>query len=93
MIGGFLGAGKTTLISRLARHYTDLGKKIGLVTNDQAYGLVDTEHLRSQGFDVGEVLAPAFVANSMTWSKPLKNYPKTLCRTSLLQSPLVVALT
>ena len=60
MIGGFLGAGKTTLISRLARHYTDLGKKIGLVTNDQAYGLVDTEHLRSQGFDVGEVPGACF---------------------------------
>ena len=52
--------GKTTLISRLARHYTDLGKKIGLVTNDQAYGLVDTEHLRSPGFDVGEVPGACF---------------------------------
>lgn len=60
MIGGFLGAGKTTLISRLARHYSDLGKKVGLVTNDQAYGLVDTEHLRSQGFDVGEVPGACF---------------------------------
>lgn len=60
MIGGFLGAGKTTLISRLARHYSDSGKKIGLVTNDQAYGLVDTQHLRSQGFDVGEVPGACF---------------------------------
>ena len=60
LIGGFLGAGKTTLISRLANHYMEQGKKVGLVTNDQAYGLVDTEHLRSKGFDVGEVPGACF---------------------------------
>lgn len=60
MIGGFLGAGKTTAIARLARHYTDQGLKVGLVTNDQAYGLVDTETLRAQGFDVGEVPGACF---------------------------------
>ncbi|MEE2640607.1 MAG: GTP-binding protein [Planctomycetota bacterium] len=60
MMGGFLGAGKTTLISRIARHYSEQGKKIGLVTNDQAYGLVDTEHLRSEGFEVGEVPGACF---------------------------------
>lgn len=60
MIGGFLGAGKTTLIGRLARHYTDRGLKVGIVTNDQAFGLVDTKSLRSQGFDVGEVTGACF---------------------------------
>ncbi|MGI9429675.1 MAG: GTP-binding protein, partial [Bythopirellula sp.] len=60
MIGGFLGAGKTTTISRLARHYTANGLRVGLVTNDQAYGLVDTETLRAQGFHVGEVPGACF---------------------------------
>ena len=60
MIGGFLGAGKTTTIARLARHYTDQGLRVGLVTNDQAYGLVDTQTLRAQGFDVGEVPGACF---------------------------------
>ncbi len=60
MIGGFLGAGKTTAIARLARHYTNQGLRVGLVTNDQAYGLVDTESLRAQGFDVGEVPGACF---------------------------------
>ncbi len=49
MIGGFLGAGKTTAIARLARHYTDQGLNVGLVTNDQANDLVDTESLRAKG--------------------------------------------
>jgi len=60
MIGGFLGAGKTTAIARLARHYTDQGLRVGLVTNDQAYGLVDTHNLRAQGFQVGEVPGACF---------------------------------
>lgn len=60
MIGGFLGAGKTTLIGRLATHYTQQGLRVGLVTNDQAYDLVDTQSLRAQGFRVGEVPGACF---------------------------------
>jgi Ni2+-binding GTPase involved in maturation of urease and hydrogenase len=55
MLGGFLGAGKTTTITRLARHYQAQGHKVGIVTNDQATDLVDTNSLRAQGFEVGEV--------------------------------------
>ena len=56
MLGGFLGAGKTTTIARLARHHQSRGLKVGIVTNDQATDLVDTNSLRAQGFDVGERL-------------------------------------
>ncbi len=60
LIGGFLGAGKTTLIGQLARAYTAAGKRVGIITNDQAENLVDTQNLRSQGFDVGEVAGACF---------------------------------
>jgi Ni2+-binding GTPase involved in maturation of urease and hydrogenase len=60
MLGGFLGAGKTTAIARLARHYMDQGQRVAIVTNDQAYDLVDTHSLRAQGFDVGEVPGACF---------------------------------
>lgn len=60
MIGGFLGAGKTTTLARLARHYQDRGLKVGIVTNDQAQDLVDTTSLRSQGFNVEEVPGACF---------------------------------
>jgi Ni2+-binding GTPase involved in maturation of urease and hydrogenase len=63
MIGGFLGAGKTTTIGRLARAYQQRGRKVGIVTNDQASDLVDTHTLRSQGFDVGEVAGACFCCN------------------------------
>ena len=49
MIGGFLGAGKTTTLARLARYYTGRGQRVGLVTNDQAQDLVDTTSLRAPG--------------------------------------------
>jgi G3E family GTPase len=60
MVGGFLGAGKTTTLARLARSYMARGLRIGLVTNDQAQDLVDTTSLRAQGFAVQEVPGACF---------------------------------
>jgi G3E family GTPase len=60
MVGGFLGAGKTTTLARLARHYMARGQRVGLVTNDQAQDLVDTNSLRAQGFPVEEVAGACF---------------------------------
>ncbi|MFO0067589.1 MAG: GTP-binding protein, partial [Pirellulaceae bacterium] len=63
MVGGFLGAGKTTTIARLARHYQEQGKRVAIVTNDQATDLVDTLLLRAQGYQVGEVAGSCFCCN------------------------------
>src|SRR5262249_17492889 len=60
MIGGFLGAGKTTTLSRLAKFYQGRGQRVGLVTNDQAQNLVDTTSLRAQGLPVEEVPGACF---------------------------------
>ena len=60
MIGGFLGAGKTTTLGRLAAMYRNRGLSVGVVTNDQAEGLVDTAMLRGQGLNVGEVAGACF---------------------------------
>lgn len=60
MLGGFLGAGKTTAMARLARRYMADGKRVGIVTNDQAQDLVDTHSLREQGFPVEEVAGACF---------------------------------
>ena len=60
MIGGFLGAGKTTAVARLARRLVDEGKRVGLITNDQSSGLVDTTILRSRGFAVEEIAGGCF---------------------------------
>ncbi len=60
MIGGFLGAGKTTAVARLAQYLTDRGQRVGLICNDQSSGLVDTTFLRSKGFPVEEITGGCF---------------------------------
>lgn len=60
MIGGFLGAGKTTAVARLATHLTQAGHKVGLITNDQGRELVDTAMLRSLGFPTEEIPGGCF---------------------------------
>lgn len=60
MVGGFLGAGKTTTLARLARHYQARGQRVGIVTNDQAHDLVDTNAFRGQGFATQEVPGACF---------------------------------
>lgn len=60
MIGGFLGAGKTTAILQLAQHLHKQGARVGLITNDQSFGLVDTALLTSQGLPVEEITGGCF---------------------------------
>ena len=60
VIGGFLGAGKTTSLSRLAKYFTDQKLRVGLITNDQADNLVDTHLVKVEGFNVEEVTGGCF---------------------------------
>ncbi len=69
VIGGFLGAGKTTAILGLAKLLTAQGKKIGIVTNDQGSSLVDTEFLKNHGLPVMEVAGGCFCCNFDEFTK------------------------
>lgn len=60
MVGGFLGAGKTTAILKLAEHLRNQGLSIGLITNDQGTGLVDTAMARAGDFPVEEIAGGCF---------------------------------
>jgi G3E family GTPase len=60
MIGGFLGAGKTTTIGRFAQYLDARGLKVGLITNDQGAGLVDSALGRSKQFPVEEISGGCF---------------------------------
>lgn len=44
LVGGFLGAGKTTLILKAMELLRGQGKRLAVILNDQDAGLVDTEH-------------------------------------------------
>lgn len=60
MIGGFLGAGKTTAVAALAQRLTDQRLRVGLITNDQGSELVDTATLRAKGFATEEIPGGCF---------------------------------
>jgi len=59
-VAGFLGAGKTTALKRLAGYYTGKALTVGIVTNDQAENLVDTANLGTGGNPVEEVAGGCF---------------------------------
>lgn len=59
-VGGFLGAGKTTLILAAARELERRGLRCAAILNDQGHSLVDTELARAQGVEAGEVTGGCF---------------------------------
>lgn len=63
IVGGFLGAGKTTLLRAAARQLVATGRRVGLVTNDQAPDLVDTTLLQGLGAPVEEIAGSCFCCN------------------------------
>jgi G3E family GTPase len=61
-VGGFLGAGKTTLITMAAARLRAAGRRVAVITNDQASGLVDTAAARAvlDGASVAEIAGGCF---------------------------------
>lgn len=68
MVGGFLGAGKTTALLKLGERFREKGLRVGLITNDQSVGLVDTTLLANHDFPVEEITGGCFCCrfNSLT---------------------------
>ena len=60
LVSGFLGAGKTTLIVRAAELLRSQGVRVGVITNDQDNGLVDTRFSEASGLPTGEVAGGCF---------------------------------
>ena len=64
ILGGYLGAGKTTLATSIARELRDKqDMSVAIITNDQGNVLVDTEFVRNAGFDVKDVIGGCFCSN------------------------------
>jgi Ni2+-binding GTPase involved in maturation of urease and hydrogenase len=59
-LGGFLGAGKTTLIMAASRVLHSLGKRPAAILNDQGNDLVDTSLVGSNGIAADQVAGGCF---------------------------------
>ncbi|MBN2327994.1 MAG: hypothetical protein JXR73_12640 [Candidatus Omnitrophica bacterium] len=62
VVGGFLGAGKTTALTALADHFIRRRKRVAMITNDQTDGLVDSEIVRTHGIQYREISGACFCA-------------------------------
>jgi signal recognition particle GTPase len=82
LIGGFLGAGKTTLMLKATEILLQRGKRVGLVTNDQGHTLVDTALARRQLADSGEQMAASHQPHATSHTPP----PQTIW--SVLRDPM-----
>ena len=91
MIGGFLGAGKTTAVSRLAQHLSGQGLRVGLITNDQGEQLVDTAMLASRGFPVEEISGGCFCCRFNSLTEAAGSFPPRLVRRCSSRNPSAVA--
>jgi len=55
IIGGFLGSGKTTMISKFTKRLLDKGRKVGVIVNDFSTPLVDERYLTQLGAQAEQV--------------------------------------
>ncbi len=88
LIGGFLGAGKTTLATALVRRLMRQGRRVGVVTNDQAADLVDTRLLQNETPDVGEVAGACFCCSFDGFIAELKRLDRQLRPDVLIGEPV-----
>ena len=64
VLGGYLGAGKTTLAVNLAKTLRSAhDKSVSIITNDQGDVLVDTQFSKGSGFNVEEIIGGCFCTN------------------------------
>ena len=64
VLGGYLGAGKTTLAVNMAKAMKqNYDKSVAIITNDQGDVLVDTEYSKDAGFDTKEIMGGCFCTN------------------------------
>ncbi len=88
MVGGFLGAGKTTAIAMLAQHFAGQGSRVGLITNDQGRNLVDTKMLRSRGFATEEIPGGCFCCKFQSLLEASKSLESTARPEIFLAEPV-----
>ena len=86
--GGFLGAGKTTLIWDVAQRLMAKGLRVGLITNDQAPELVDSRLLRQANLQVQEVAGSCFCCNFDGFTDAIKKLRKEVEADVILAEPV-----
>ena len=88
MIGGFLGAGKTSAMRAFGQWLQKRNLTCGLITNDQAQGLVDTQLLRQDGFVVEEIAGGCFCCRFDSLTRAADNLTASMTPDVFLAEPV-----
>jgi Ni2+-binding GTPase involved in maturation of urease and hydrogenase len=76
LVGGFLGAGKTTWLLAAAARLKAMGKRVGVVLNDQGQELVDARTTRAAGFDTEQVGGGCFCCRLSEFMRAARRLPE-----------------
>jgi G3E family GTPase len=87
-VGGFLGAGKTTLIYEVTQILSRRGLNVGLITNDQAPDLADTSLLGHINFNVTEVSGSCFCCDFKGLRKAVERIEKNQKMDIIIAEPV-----
>jgi Ni2+-binding GTPase involved in maturation of urease and hydrogenase len=87
-VGGFLGSGKTNLMYEVTRLLKERGKKVGLITNDQAADLVDTTLLEHSQVKVAEVSGSCFCCDFKGLRRAIDNVGQHLKTDIIIAEPV-----
>lgn len=88
VVGGFLGAGKTTTLMALARCLMARGERVAVVTNDQSVELVDTRAIKAQGIPVEEVAGACFCCSFNELVDRLESLQREVLPSVILAEPV-----
>ena len=88
LVGGFLGAGKTTMLWEAASRLIAKGRKVALITNDQASQLVDSALLLKEGLEVAEVSGSCFCCNFPGFAQAIESLRDRLAPDVIIAEPV-----
>ena len=88
IVGGFLGAGKTTMLWKAAQKLMDKGLNVGLITNDQAPELVDSALLQQNNLKVAEVSGSCFCCNFNGFTDAIQKIRKEASADVIIAEPV-----
>jgi G3E family GTPase len=88
LLGGFLGAGKTTCLVALVEWLGRKGLRCGIVTNDQGDGLVDTASAETTGAAVRQITGGCFCCRADGLIEALRELEATIRPEVFLAEPV-----
>ncbi len=88
ILGGFLGAGKTTVLLQAARRLIHRGYKVGYVTNDQGAQLVDTAMAAATDIPVVEIAGGCFCCRYSELTTALQTLQTQVAPDIILAEPV-----